>query len=284
MERSLTSSIMIPAKQATKATIDYLGLTDAAFSLRDHAKYYVDSSLRNRNTRFKLSPAADGLPMPPPHLVYLVTSHFDCEAFYNNGILGANCIQEVLSKNGLEFSTFDRVLDFGCGCGRVIRQWRNLAGPKLYGVDYNPSSVEWCRANLTFGEFAVNTSGSPLNFPDGTFDFIYSISVFTHLTESNQHFWMGELTRTLKPGGYLLITVHGSTRLHQLTPEQRDEFEAGRVVVTHSRYSGRNLCATYHPDAYVRNVLCRDLTFVAFEPGAARDANQDIFLLRKPLR
>ena len=38
---------------------------------------------------------------------------------------------------------------------------------------------------------------------------------------------MGEPTRTLKLGGYLLITVHGFTRLHQLTPEQRDAFEAG---------------------------------------------------------
>ena len=277
-----TPTILIPCKRATKATINYLGLTDAVSSLRDHAKYYLASRVRSRNARFKLLPAADGLPMPPSHLVYLVTGQFDCEAFYNNGVIGADCIRQVLRKHGLEFSRFGKVLDFGCGCGRVMRQWGNLAGPNLYGVDYNPRLVEWCRRNLTFGKFEVNASASRLNFADGTFDFIYSISVFTHLTESNQQFWIGELTRILKPGGYLLITVSGTTRLHHLTPEQRREFDAGNVVVTHSRYSGRNLCATYHPDTYVRKVLCRGLTLVGFEPGGAKDANQDVFLLQKP--
>jgi SAM-dependent methyltransferase len=151
----------------------------------------------------------------------------------------------------------------------------------LFGVDYNPRLVDWCRANLPFAEFAVNKPASPLNFAEGTFDFIYAISVFTHLTEEKQSYWMGELTRVLKPGGHLLITVHGMTRLHHLTTEQREQFEAGRVVVTNSRYSGRNMCATYHAFSYVRDVLCRNLKVVAFEPGGARDANQDVFLLQK---
>jgi SAM-dependent methyltransferase len=220
--------------------------------------------------------------MPPAYLVYLVTGQFDCEAFYNNGVIGAKCIQDVLRNNDLDFGNFGAVLDFGCGCGRLIRQWRNAGGPKLYGVDYNPRLAGWCRTNLPFAEFAVNKAGSPLNFAEGTFDFIYSISVFTHLTEQKQQFWVGELTRVLKPGGHLLITVHGTTRLQQLTLEQREQFEAGRVVVTHSRYSGRNMCATYHPYSYVGDVLCRNLKVVAFEPGGARDANQDMFLLQKP--
>jgi SAM-dependent methyltransferase len=157
-----------------------------------------------------------------------------------------------------------------------------MGGPRLYGVDYNLRLVNWCRANLPFAEFAFNQAASPLKFAAETFDFIYSISVFTHLTEENQQFWMGELTRVLKPGGYLLVTVHGTTRLRRLTPEQRGQFEAGRVVVTHSRYSGRNMCATYHPERYVRDVLCSNLEVVAFEPGGARDANQDVFPLKKP--
>ena len=277
----MTTSTIATAKRVAKATVRYLGLTDAASSFRDHAKYYFERNIRSRNARFKLSPAADGLPMPPAHLVYLVTGQFDCEAFYKNGVVGAQCIQDVLRENGLDFAKFGKVLDFGCGCDRVMRQWKN-ARRSLYGVDYNPRLVGWCRAHLPFAEFAVNRAASPLNFAAGTFDFIYAISVFTHLTEENQQFWMGELTRVLKPGGHLLITVHGTTRLQQLTQEQRGQFEAGRVVVIHSRYSGRNMCATYHPEQYVRDVLCRDLKIVAFKPGGARDANQDVFVLQKP--
>jgi hypothetical protein len=110
------------AKRTARAAVGYLGLTDATSSLRDHVKYYFDASIRNRNARFKVSPAADGLPMPSAHLVYLVTGQFDCEAFFKNGVVGAQCIQDVLRKNGLDFAKFGKILDFGCGCGRVMRQ------------------------------------------------------------------------------------------------------------------------------------------------------------------
>ncbi len=79
----------MPVKHAAKATVDFLGLSGAVSSLRDHAKYIFDGRVKNRNLRFKHVPAADGLPMPPPDLVYLVTGQFDSEAYYNNGVLGA---------------------------------------------------------------------------------------------------------------------------------------------------------------------------------------------------
>jgi len=220
--------------------------------------------------------------MPPPDLVYLVTGQFDIEAFYQNGVTGAKCIEEVLEKQGLDINTFETILDFGCGCGRVIRQWKKLQGAKLYGVDYNPRLADWCRSSLAFAKFGVNESDTPLSFSDNTFDFIYSISVFTHLTESNQRFWMGELARVLKSGGYLLFTVHGISRLNDLAGEQRRAFEAGKPIILGGQFSGTNFCGTYHPESYIKNVLCAGLRFVAFEPGAAKDANQDIFLMQRP--
>ena len=122
----------------------------------------------------------------------------------------------------------------------------------------------------------------PLGFPDGTFDFIYSISVFTHLTEASQRFWMNELFRILKPGGYLLFTVHGLSRLHELPQADRQRFENGEPVILGSQYSGTNFCGTYHPKQYIQNVLCQQWRLVAFEPGGAKDARQDLFLMEKP--
>ena len=226
----------------------------------------------------------DGLPLPPLELVYLVTGRFDAEGCYESGGLGAECISGALSKRGLEVGSFGKILDFGCGCGRVIRQWSKLNGPKLYGVDYNPRLIDWCRRNLTLAEFAVNTSARSLPFPEATFDFIYSISVFTHLTERDQRFWMDELARVLKPSGHLLLTVHGTTCLDWLSPGQRRGFESGNLIVRNSGYSGMNFCCAYHPEPYIRNVLCNRLRLVAFEPGAQKDANQDVFLLQKPVK
>jgi SAM-dependent methyltransferase len=115
------------------------------------------------------------------------------------------------------------------------------------------------------------------------FDFIYSISVFTHLTEYNQWFWMNELFRVLRPGGHLLFTVHGMSRSHELSEADRQLFEKGQPITIGSQYSGTNFCGTYHPKQYIENVLCKRWHLVAFEPGAAKDAQQDFFLMQKPL-
>ncbi len=268
-------------KQALKSTIDVVGLRAVLHDLRNRTKYMLDVETKRRNARFRRCNAPDGLPMPSPYLVYLITSQFDVEAFYQNGVIGAACIEQVLRRQGLDINQFARILDFGCGCGRVIRQWRKLVQSMLYGVDYNPRLIRWCRHNLPFAEFAVNKSKARLDFSDGTVDFVYSISVFTHLSESNQRFWMDELARILKPDGYLLFTVHGTTRLGALNPEERKRFERGESIVVGAQYSGQNLCATYHPLENVQKVLCKDLRFIAFEPGGARDANQDVFLMQK---
>jgi len=274
-------SMQARLKNTLKSVLNVFGLGVAVRDFHRQTKYFLDSTARHRNARFNTQNALDGLPMPPPKLIYMVTGQFDAEAFYQNGVIGATCIQDILSRHGLELNSFAKMLDFGCGCGRVLRQWRSLNGQEIYGIDYNPRLIDWCQLNLSFAQFAVNRTGIPLGFPDGTFDFIYSISVFTHLTESSQRFWMDELMRVLRPGGHLLFTVHGLSRLDELSTGDREMFEAGKPIIVGSQYSGTNFCGTYHPQDYVRNVLCKEWKFVAFEPGAAKDTRQDMFLMQK---
>jgi SAM-dependent methyltransferase len=195
-------------KQAVKSALELAGLSAVVHDLRNRTKYVFDKTTRTRNARFERINAPDGLPMPPPHLVYLITGQFDAEAFYQNGSIGAACIEQVLRKNGLNIHQFGSILDFGCGCGRVIRHWQKLTESKIYGVDYNPRLIQWCRRNLPFAEFAVNESETPMKFSDATFEFAYSICVFTHLSENSQRFWMEELARVLKTGR--LPVVHSS--------------------------------------------------------------------------
>ena len=94
---------------------------------------------------------------------------------------------------------FRAVLDFGCGCGRIIRHWKDLKGPVIYGSDYNPQLVEFCRRALPFARFSVNRLRSPLDYEDSTFDFIYAISVFTHLEEGDEDFWIGSFAGCSNP-------------------------------------------------------------------------------------
>ena len=86
-----------------------------------------------------------GRPVPPGRLIHLVANTEDVAWFLDTGALAARSIRETLAKNGLAIEAFGSVLDFGCGVGRVIRQWSNLNGPTLHGTDYNPAWISWCR-------------------------------------------------------------------------------------------------------------------------------------------
>jgi SAM-dependent methyltransferase len=49
----------------------------------------------------------------------------------------------------------------------------------------------------------------PLPYENASFDYIYSISVFTHFDKTSFVCWGEELSRVLRPGGLALLTLHG---------------------------------------------------------------------------
>ena len=223
------------------------------------------------------------LPLPPASLLRAVAGTDDIDWFLKSGAMAAQSMREILEKNGLTIENFNAILDFGCGSGRVMRHWKELTGPILYGQDYNPKLVAWCQRNLTFARFQVNPLEGRLEYQDGVFDFIYALSVFTHLTASRQAFWMQELSRVLRPGGYLFFTTHGDFYLPQLSLESQARFRNGEVVVYGSEREGSNICTVFHPERYVRETLARNLDVIDFVPEGARgNPRQDVYLLQKP--
>jgi len=226
--------------------------------------------------------APDGFPIPCPRFIITVDGTSNVPWFLESGELGAETIREVLSKNRLNMVCFREVLDFGCGCGRILRHWNTLEGPKVYGTDCASHLAHWCQRNLPFAEVSTNDVLPPLQYVKETFDFIYAFSVFTHLIEPMQKPWIEELSRVLKPRGYLLITTHGQHYLGQLTADERREFEAGRLAVKNGNLSGTGLCGVYHPEVYVREKLAEGFDVVDFIPEGARGSpKQDLYLLRK---
>ncbi len=227
---------------------------------------------------------ARGLPVPPGRLIHLVANTEDVGWFLHTGALAAQCIRDTLAKHGLALEACSSLLDFGCGAGRVIRHWAGLEGPEVHGVDYNPALLSWCREHLPFAQFHQNGLQTPLPLPDAHFDFAYALSVFTHLDEPLQHFWIQELARALKPGGHLLFTTHGDHYLSHLTPEDQARYGAGQTVVIHASREGSNDCAAFHPERYVRETLARGYDVVDMIPeGALGNPSQDLYLLRKKI-
>jgi len=225
----------------------------------------------------------DKLPFPPSRLLYLVTRSYDKNSFFLGGCLGARCIRDTLAKNGLDMNKFEAILDFGCGCGRILRHWNYLRGPEIYGSDYNKKLVNWCQKNLPFARVSRNELKGKLEYSDGKFDLVYAISVFTHLSESLQDFWLEELTRILKPGGYLLISLRGTQlKFVGRLALVKQKFDLGERVVLESEVSGTNYCNAYHPFEFVKKWVQPKLKLVDYVPGGAKDANQDFCLLMKP--
>jgi SAM-dependent methyltransferase len=241
-----------------------------------------DIRLALYNFGYRLAGATDGLPIPPTRLIKLVQINGEIAVFLRGGALGKTNIYNSLLLNGYHIEEFEKVLDLGCGCGRILRHWNWMQGPRFYGTDINPDLIHWCQAKLSnLAEFKTNKLVPPLEYPDEYFDFVYSISVFTHLSEHLQKDWMRELRRVLKKEGVLLITVHGKGRIYDLEPEGQDRFNKGELVVKYEQVEGSNLCGAYHPETYVRNHLAEEFEVVDFIPNGATDMGQDLYIFRK---
>ena len=224
----------------------------------------------------------EGVPLPPGRLIHLVAGTEDTRWFLESGRIAANWIEETLRRQGYALADFPAFLDFGCGVGRVLRHFSALKGPTIFGTDYNPSLVAWCRNHLSFVDCELNALDRPLTHPDASLDFVYALSVFTHLSEESHRFWMHEIARILKPGGLILLTTHGRCYRDHLTDSERTLFDEGRLVVKKAGRQGSNDCAAFHPESYVRESLAASFEVIDYQPeGAIANPSQDYYLLRK---
>ncbi len=226
--------------------------------------------------------AADGLPVPSPRLIMRVAGTPDASWFLESGRLAAQSIREALERAGSPIESLESILDFGCGCGRVVRNWSSLDA-QVSGSDLSGEAIDWCRAHLSFARFETNGLSPPLAFADGSYDFAYALSVLTHLPEAIQHAWMTELRRVVRPGGLVLVTTHGERYLERLDDDEQRRFRNGELVVRWGEVPGTNLCTTFHPPSWVRDrLLPHGFEEIEFVPeGAAGNPYQDQFLLRR---
>jgi SAM-dependent methyltransferase len=121
-----------------------------------------------------------------------------------------------------------RVLDFGCGVGRVLRQFAAEAEEaEFFGCDLDRTSVSWLQDNFSppFEAFE-STEAASLPQEDGFFDLIYAFSVYTHFTD-NWAAWLLEHHRVLAEGGILFATFLGEGMLEPLIGEEWDEDRIG---------------------------------------------------------
>jgi SAM-dependent methyltransferase len=232
----------------------------------------------------------EGLPVPPARLRVLVNGIPDLQWFLASGKAQTDYLHALLVDHGQPLEEMDAILEFGCGCGRMIRWWLPQApATQVHGCDYNRELVRWCQENLPFASVTGNDLRPPLSYADASFDFVYAFSVFTHLSVELARSWLAELRRVTRPGGVIWFTIHSDSYRERLPAEQRRQFDAGQAVVWFPEIEGTNLCASYWPAAFVSELLGDEFEVLAHldpqdDPVTAQGAQvapHDAYLVRR---
>src|SRR5688572_9955574 len=142
------------------------------------------------------------LPIPPKAL------WLDYD-YPKHGRLHVETMMRAVEDSGLALELGDRILDLGCGAGRMIRHLERLAGTcEIWGTDISAEHIFWCKRNLSPPfNFATTTKVPALPFEDRSFKLIYCGSFFTHIDDLADA-WLLELHRILAPDGRLYVTIH----------------------------------------------------------------------------
>ena len=99
-----------------------------------------------------------------------------------------------------------RMLDFGCGYGRICKQLNQCGYLNVVGAD--PSSAMIARGHRMYPELSLlHSAEARLPFDDHSFDAIVACAVFTSIPSSKEREDAAEeIARVLKPGGILHIS------------------------------------------------------------------------------
>lgn len=113
--------------------------------------------------------------------------------------------EKKMSKD-LQISEKDKVLDIGCGRGRIASHIASITKAKVTGINLDMEQLKYARhfakgnglaKQCQFRKTDINEI--PFNFPDQSFDAIYQVQVFSYAKDLQKLF--NELYRILKPGG-----------------------------------------------------------------------------------
>jgi ubiquinone/menaquinone biosynthesis C-methylase UbiE len=115
---------------------------------------------------------------------------------------------------GFDHYSGKRLLEVGCGTGTDSLQFAR-GGAIFTGVDLTPRSLEIARKRFEVygqaGEFVLSDAEN-LNFPDESFDVVYSFGVIHHTPDTEGA--AAEIHRVLKPGGKAIVMVYHRSSLY----------------------------------------------------------------------
>lgn len=228
LDRDLMEASRVGSPDVQLHHPDLTAASTARFYVRIERSVFDNSPHKDGHLLCVLPRFADGVHGLPLYQVFETNIPLPSEEATTSvgGSLEAG--HQVLSQlvARLDFLPTDRVLDVGCGVGRVaypLAYYMRGSG-FLEGFDVMPEAIEWAnssigqhRPNFKFDHVDIyNKRYNPRGrirsesfrfpYPDSRFSLAFLTSVFTHMLEGEIQRYLDELHRVVEPGGRLLVT------------------------------------------------------------------------------
>ncbi|MBK8503683.1 MAG: class I SAM-dependent methyltransferase [Saprospiraceae bacterium] len=234
-----------------------------------------------KNQRFKTQHPDFILPASP---ILYETFKLDYQKYFQSGQDAAIWILTQYKKHSNK--PLQDLLDWGCGPARIVRHLPEIVPNevKITASDFNSDTINWCAKHISGIRFIVNNLDPPLEGVNSSFDLIYGISIFTHLSKKRHQLWFTELNRLLNKDGLLLFTSHGQAFFKLLTDYEQKLFSQGNLIVRGHSKEGRRIFSTFHPPAFIQSILENNGFEVLEHISGSLDHNlphQDIWIARK---
>jgi SAM-dependent methyltransferase len=137
------------------------------------------------------------------------------------------------------------VLDLGCGAGYGAHYLASFGANRVIAADVDCTALDYAR--IIYSHPAVHylrTDGNqPLPFANGAFEFVFSSQVIEHIAAPL--YFLTEIKRVLKPGGFCLITMPNKDLFspgdHNDENENSNEFHVSEMNLAEGREIGREV-------------------------------------------
>ena len=200
------------------------------------------------------------------------------------GKIDASVFVQTIKKWRPSFMFGKKVLDYGCGHGRITRYLPKFIAPsKLVVADVWQSAINFCAQEFNGIPFLVSKD-HPISELRLKFDIIISMSVFSHLPPVSFEFFLNDLSKTLADGGLLLFTTKGeyfsnkqgfslNKGFHYINNKKKPNETEGRLKGDEYAF----MCVS---TKYVENLLKKiGLRLLEYKETAVR--RQDLYVVEK---
>lgn len=243
-----------------------------------------DAAMAKMEAAVRATQAMTLAELPPEWMMNTIGSHA-ADHFKNTACW---TFTELVRRGRL--SSASRIIDIGSGCGRMALPFSHLIEDgEYYGTDVFREGVDWCTQNISprnpafkffFQDVEKNYyfkdaagEGNKMGLPfakDGSIDFVFAISVFTHLIEYDAVQYLREIARVLDKRGIAYLTTFNIDRFFFEYVRNTGKHVAVREVSPghYQAYAGQDFFGGYTPERWRKLVEDAGMEIIGYDPGS----------------